>query len=753
MKRPAAALLVLTMVIAGANVPASAETGPGEGGELTTVRQTRLLDKQMAAGEVATLGVLGVNGVPSTGVSAVVLNVSGTAGVLAHIDVWPTGQTKPDTPVLTIAAGFDLASNAAVVQPGGDGRVQLRSSGASHLTVDVLGYFTAVAGDQPAPGGLITVEPTPVLDTRTGVGTGGVIGKIPGLGTIDVKANGLGAIPADALAVFANVTVVDPAKAGNLQIYPTDVARPTTPTMGFTDSTTSQGIPVKVGADGKIKVHNHTNTGPVDVRIDVTGYFAAGAGAGGGFTPANQIRLFDSRVDRPTPLAANETVAVEVGGMSGVADVPGAVVAVNISTLDATAAGALKVWRDDYAEPAAAAITPVPGAISRNLALVPMSADGTIAIKNVSAGTLNVLVDLQGWFSVAYRPDPQVRHIAVNAATSLESAIAAAEAAGAQVQQVVTSAVDGEDEQVVGYTVDAEDQGLIAQRVRESLPVTLDEYLDDAATPQPAQVSRVERVQQAAASPDLALRSDAAEARELDGDRGGSELVTPPNMTTVNALRAGTFANLQLQVNGGDIAALRRIGVVTTPADAAPETPAEAGTAAACSSYWYPFDKSVLTGKSSYRWHGREMRFGSSRIRWGAAGLRNLKCFGSRTTYENEILVHNYDGKHYLRKQIKAWTSTLPYKYRDSQLFDGNGIFNLTIGTSHATALKQWKWYRTYVRTIAGNVTSDRGRFQGQRGHRSPSWCHSPTFCIWADATRRFTSSWTLRMPGYWADY
>jgi hypothetical protein len=90
------------------------------------------------------LPLLGVGGVPATGVSAVLLRVRIVRpDAIASLRVWPAGAVAPVDPL-----ALDLTGKVVevAVPLGTGGAVSLQLSGAmAHLRVDVLGYVPAVA--------------------------------------------------------------------------------------------------------------------------------------------------------------------------------------------------------------------------------------------------------------------------------------------------------------------------------------------------------------------------------------------------------------------------------------------------------------------------------------------------------------------------------------------------------------------------------------------------------------------------------
>jgi uncharacterized protein (DUF1501 family) len=113
---------------------------------------TKLLDTRTAFGGSGPLGanttrsvqVTGVGGVPSTGVSAVALNIAAyKPNATSFITAWPNGETMPVTSNLNTRAGVDVA-NLAILKVGAQGKVNLFNSlGKVDLVVDVVGYFSS----------------------------------------------------------------------------------------------------------------------------------------------------------------------------------------------------------------------------------------------------------------------------------------------------------------------------------------------------------------------------------------------------------------------------------------------------------------------------------------------------------------------------------------------------------------------------------------------------------------------------------
>ena len=90
-------------------------------------------------GSVTSLQVVGRGGVPDA--TTVVLNVTVTEpGAPGYITVYPCGIDPPNASNLNYATGQTVA-NGALVKVGTGGMVCLYNSQATHLIVDVTGYF------------------------------------------------------------------------------------------------------------------------------------------------------------------------------------------------------------------------------------------------------------------------------------------------------------------------------------------------------------------------------------------------------------------------------------------------------------------------------------------------------------------------------------------------------------------------------------------------------------------------------------
>jgi hypothetical protein len=128
--------------------------------ELTSIDPARVLDTRadigvtvdgqfagegpVTPGGTLDLIVTGRGGVPLSGVSAVVLNVTVTGPTASgYLTAWPTGSTRPFASNLNFVA-YQTVPNLVIVKVGNSGAVSLfNSAGHSDVVVDVVGWFAS----------------------------------------------------------------------------------------------------------------------------------------------------------------------------------------------------------------------------------------------------------------------------------------------------------------------------------------------------------------------------------------------------------------------------------------------------------------------------------------------------------------------------------------------------------------------------------------------------------------------------------
>jgi hypothetical protein len=254
---------------------------PTTPGALVTVSASRVLDTQTGIGAAAApvgpgadlvLPVVGSGGVPATGVSAVVVNLTvSQPAAPGWVSAFADGGGRPLVSNLNFVSDLTV-SNLAIVPVGVDGAIRLHngSAGTVELAVDVSGYH--LGGAPTTPGALVTVSPSRVLDTRTGIGA---LAAPVGQGAeLVLQVAGRGGVPATGVsAVVVNLTVTQPAAPGWVSAFADGAVLPPVSNLNFVASQTVPNLAIAaVGADGKIRLHNGPG-GTVQLVADVCGYY------------------------------------------------------------------------------------------------------------------------------------------------------------------------------------------------------------------------------------------------------------------------------------------------------------------------------------------------------------------------------------------------------------------------------------------------------------------------------------------------
>ena len=283
-------------------------------------------------------------------------------------------------------------SGAGVLAVSSDGKINVAASTSTNMLIDVQGYYTAGNGTTAA-GGYVPVPAANIVSATT----------IPSLGTVTMTIAGAGGVPANASAAMLNFTVVNTNSVyGYLTPYPADATPPSTSLNYSASSTTALSASVDLSADGKIKLYSY-GSGSVSVSVQIEGYFTAAGdatGTPGQFTPA-ATRAYDSRVSPAVAIASGATQTITVAGRNGVPLVGSGLsaLALQVAVIPGTSAtGHLQVWPDD--KPVGPAFVQYyAGSVQSNFMVVQPGADGGINIQNSSSGSINVVVDVEGWYS------------------------------------------------------------------------------------------------------------------------------------------------------------------------------------------------------------------------------------------------------------------------------------------------------------------------------------------------------------------
>jgi hypothetical protein len=229
----------------------------------------------LGPGDIRDVQVTGAGGVPSTGVAAVVLNVTATDPTeQSFLTVWPAGSAQPTASNVNFAPN-QTVPNRVQVPVGTNGEVSVfNPTGSVDVVVDVAGYFTDASIPSATGARFTPTTPARITDTRSGsVYPNGDATLAPG-GSIRVKVMGAGGVPATGVSgAILNVTVTNPTQPSYLTVWPTDATQPLSSDLNWVARQTVPNLVVaKLGSDGAVNVYN--GAGSVDVVVDVSGWYA-----------------------------------------------------------------------------------------------------------------------------------------------------------------------------------------------------------------------------------------------------------------------------------------------------------------------------------------------------------------------------------------------------------------------------------------------------------------------------------------------
>jgi hypothetical protein len=199
-----------------------------------------------------------------------------------------------------------------------------------------------------------------------------------------------------ATSAVLGVTALNPCQSGYLTVWDCGV-RPGTSNINFKSNRTTNGVVISLMSSRRVCIFTSS---AVDVRVDLTGWFAPG---GALFHPSGPTRWLDTRTQfgalLPTKgvLTAGAQINVPVASRAGIPATATAVW-INMTAVSAGGAATLLVYPGPCATPpTASTVTVHAGRAAASSALVALGADGSVCVRS-NAGTANAVIDVAGWF-------------------------------------------------------------------------------------------------------------------------------------------------------------------------------------------------------------------------------------------------------------------------------------------------------------------------------------------------------------------
>jgi len=311
-------------------------------------------------------------------------------GDLGYLTAYATGQQQPNASTINSQDGR-IKSTAAIVPAGTNGAASFYATNDTDLVLDINGYFAPSSSSTGL--NYYVLNPCRVADTRNADG---------GLGGPSLTASqerdfpiqlSSCSVPSQAQAYSINLAAVPlTGELGYLTLWPTGESQPTVASLNApTGAVTSNAALLPAGTGGDIEMLASNNTQAI---IDINGYFAPATSSGLHFYAVTPCRVLDTRTaGGGQPFTG--TLAVSIGGLCNIPSDANAVV-VNATVVPSGPLGYLTLWADGETQPVVATLNASDGAITSNLAIVPV-VDGSIDA--FASNSTHLVVDVSGYFA------------------------------------------------------------------------------------------------------------------------------------------------------------------------------------------------------------------------------------------------------------------------------------------------------------------------------------------------------------------
>ena len=369
--------------------------------KLVAVAPCRLMDTRSSdahvldGGAVVTVPVARHCGVPDDAVAIAVTVTAAAPAAWGYATIGAAGSPLPATSTVNWSAPFETRANGAIVPLGTDGAIDVFTSTATHLIIDVVGSFQPAGST--SDGRFVPVAPQRLIDTR------GAAALVPDtVQRVPLPVN----VPSDATAVFVNLTTTDSPGYGYFTAYAADAFRPSASVLNTDgpEQTRAAGAIVPVNGAG-FDVYSSTGG---HLIVDITGYFTgptAAESSDGLLMLAAPTRVMDTHDDGREQFWWDGSQALDTTTVTG----PAAAVVANMTITQPFGWGFVTAFPSATAKPDVSTLNvDRPGQTVANLAVIPSGEAGLYVHSSTAA---QVVVDITGWFTgvpVAPSPSPHV---------------------------------------------------------------------------------------------------------------------------------------------------------------------------------------------------------------------------------------------------------------------------------------------------------------------------------------------------------
>ncbi len=268
-------------------------------------------------------------------------------------------------------------------------------------------------GIEAAAGQFVPIVRTKILDTRSGVGTGGVVATIaPGASVLNVPVEGVGSIPSSGVsAVFINIQVLTATASGSITDYGADVSNPGHASLSYLANQATSGSDVvdvaAPGTDeqGDISFTNNSSSATISLAAAVEGYYTDDTATTPGDTyvsePWTAVVNTATGVGTPgnstAPLAAGATLQFDPLGFDGVPASDVDAVQLEVGAMNNTVSSYLQFNASDGAPPLRS-LSFTSGQTNRVTDVLQPNSSGELSITNEGWAPVTLQVTLRGYY-------------------------------------------------------------------------------------------------------------------------------------------------------------------------------------------------------------------------------------------------------------------------------------------------------------------------------------------------------------------
>lgn len=238
---------------------------------LVDTRYATGLSGRFLSGKPRTVQIAGVQGLPASGITAVVGNITivhpSERGLLY---AGPTASAPPSRSTINFPVN-EIRANNFTIKVAPDGTIGVvfmgaDAAGTSDVIVDISGYYVKGTGAQ-----FHSLAPYRTLDSRRPVG---IAGPIPGLSPKTLTVVGTGGVQSGAIGITANLTVTQQTQLGYAAIGPTISSSPFSNLNFPLADDRANGVSVPLASNGTVQlVVGVDSSKRAQLILDVNGYF------------------------------------------------------------------------------------------------------------------------------------------------------------------------------------------------------------------------------------------------------------------------------------------------------------------------------------------------------------------------------------------------------------------------------------------------------------------------------------------------